>query len=164
MNQSSFTYRKIEQSDRLWIDSFIKEHWGSNLVVVHSDSYYPSQLDGFIAILDDKKVGLITYQIEVSKCEVITLNSIIENCGVGTALMRLVENEAKVKDCKEIWLITTNDNLQAIGFYQKIGYQLVNIFPNAVEESRKLKPEIQLIAKNRIPIRDELKFSLVITT
>jgi ribosomal protein S18 acetylase RimI-like enzyme len=43
-------------------------------------------------------------------------------------------------------LITTNDNLRAIGFYQRLGYQLVNVYPNAVEKSRKIKSEIPLIA------------------
>jgi len=164
MIQSQFTYRKIDQKDRLWIENFIKEHWGSDMIVVHNDSYFPSKLDGYIASLEDKKIGLITFLIKNLKCEIVSLNSVIENCGVGSNLMKLVEKEAKKKDCNEIWLVTTNNNLRAISFYQKIGYQLVAVFPNAVEQSRKIKPEIPLVAENKIPIRDELKFSLKIAS
>ena len=164
MNSFLFTYRETEPTDRIWIDTFISEHWGSNLVVVHNTSYCPSKLNGYIACKEDEKIGLITYQIKDEECEIVTLNSLIENNGVGSSLVRLVEKEVKGIGCKNIWLITTNDNLRAICFYQRLGYQLVNVYPNAVEESRKIKPEIPIIAENKIPIRDELKFCLRIVT
>jgi len=69
-------------------------------------------------------LGLITYQIKDEECEIVTLNSLIENNGVGSNLMRLVEKEVKGKGCKNIWLITTNDNLRAIGFYQRLGLSI----------------------------------------
>lgn len=160
MNSSPFTYKRIEQNDKQWIDEFIAKHWGSSFVVVHNTLYYPNQLDGYIAYHGNEIVGLITYQIKEEECEIVTLNSLIQNSGVGSSLVKLVEKEAKEKGIKNIWLITTNDNLRAIGFYQRIGFQLVNVFPNAVEDSRRLKPEILLLADNKIPIRDELKFCL----
>lgn len=164
MNLSRFTFRRIEQSDRIWIDGFITNHWGSNIVVVHNNSYTPSQLNGYIACEGEEKIGLITYKIQNAECEIVTLNTLVENHGIGKKLVGLVEKEAKENNCKRVWLITTNDNLRAIGFYQKIGYQLINVYPNAVERSRILKPEIPLIANNGIPIRDELKFCLILAT
>jgi N-acetylglutamate synthase-like GNAT family acetyltransferase len=164
MNSSSFTFRSIEQSDRIWIDGFITNHWGSNIVVVHNKSYIPSQLNGYIACDGEENIGLVTYKIQNAECEIVTLNSLVENKGIGKRLVSLVEKEAKENNCKRVWLITTNDNMRAIGFYQKVGYQLINVFPNAVERSRILKPEIPLIANNGIPIRDELEFCLMLVT
>lgn len=137
---------------------------GSNIVVVHNKSYKPSQLNGYIACKGEEKIGLITYKIQNTECEIVTLNTLVENQGIGKKLVGLVEKEAKENNCKRVWLITTNDNLRAIGFYQKIGYQLINVYPNAVERSRILKPEIPLIANNGIPIRDELEFCLILAT
>ncbi len=151
-------FRSIVNSDKDWIDNFIAELWGSNEVVVHNTLYIPSVLKGFIAEENRKKIGLITYQISNSDCEIVTLNSLLENKGIGTKLVKLVEEEAIKNNCNSVWLITTNDNLNAIKFYQRIGYHLAEVFPNAVENSRKIKPEIPLIADNGIPIRDELKF------
>lgn len=164
MNSTRFSFRKIEQLDRIWVDGFISNHWGSNIVVVHNESFIPSNLNGYLAFEGEEIIGLITYIIQNAECEIVTLNSLVENQGIGKSLVSLVEKEAKENNCKRIWLITTNDNMRAIGFYQKIGYQLINVFPNAVERSRILKPEIPLIADNGIPIRDELEFCLMLTT
>ena len=71
-----------------------------------------------------------------------------------------VKQKAKVNGCRRLWLITTNDNLNALGFYQKKGFRLVALYPNALEASRKLKPEISLKASNGVPIRDELELEL----
>ncbi|MNP70506.1 putative acetyltransferase [compost metagenome] len=80
----------------------------------------------------------------------------VENKGTGTALIKRVEKEAVEKGCQQLSLITTNDNLYALGFYQKRGFRLLEIFPNAVEKAREIKPRIPLIADNGIPIQDEI--------
>lgn len=160
MPSQSFRYRKIKEADRKWVNDFITEHWGSDKVVVHQTTCYPKELEGFIAYEGNKKVGLVTYLIENNECEIVTLNSLIEKQGVGTKLVKLVEEEVTKNNCRQVWLITTNDNLNAINFYKKLGYELTEIFKDAVEQSRKIKPEIPLVAENGIPIKDELKFVL----
>ena len=156
------TYRKLFKEDKTWINEFIKEHWGSNKIVVHKSVYYPNKLNGFLAEDRKKKIGLITYKIEKDGCEIVTLNSVKQNKGVGTQLVKLVLSEAKKRKCKNIWLITTNDNIKAIRFYQKLGFRLIKVYSDVVKESRKIKPEIPVVAENGIPIRDELEFRLKI--
>lgn len=56
-----------------------------------------------------------------------------------------------------LWLITTNDNMEALRFYQKRGFILSALYPNALEESRKLKPEIPEVGLEGIPLRDEIE-------
>ena len=53
--------------------------------------------------------------------------------------------------------------MHALGFYQKRGFRLVAVHPGAVNESRKLKPEIPLIGNDGIPIRDEIELEIVLT-
>jgi RimJ/RimL family protein N-acetyltransferase len=72
-----------------------------------------------------------------------------------------VADEALKMNCKRLWLITTNDNLNALGFYQQLGFKLVKINRGAVNESRKIKPSIPLIGMNNIPLRDEIELELV---
>ena len=56
-----------------------------------------------------------------------------------------------------LWLITTNDNVDALRFYQRRGFRLVAIDRDAVERSRAtLKPGIPRTGLHGIPIRDEL--------
>lgn len=156
------TYRKVMQKDKTWVNEFINEHWGSNKVVVHKKVYYPYKLEGFLAETNKEQIGLVTYKIKNKKCEIVTLNSIRENKGIGTHLVNLVLRKAKGSGCNIVWLITTNDNIKGIYFYQKLGFRLVKVYLDAVNESRMLKPEIPLKSENGIQIRDELKFNLII--
>ena len=71
--------------------------------------------------------------------------------------MKAVEQATMEQGCTSISLITTNDNLHALKFYQKRGYCLIEILRNAVEKARAYKPSIPLIGNDGIPIRDELR-------
>jgi GNAT superfamily N-acetyltransferase len=156
------TYRKVMQKDKTWVNEFIKEHWGSNKVVVHKTIYFPYKLEGFLAETKKERIGLVTYKIKNKKCEIVTLNSIRENKGIGTHLINLVLKKAKERGCNIAWLVTTNDNIKAIYFYQKLGFRFAKVYPGVVNESRILKPEIPLLSENGIQIRDELEFVLKI--
>ena len=111
---------------------------------------------------NDQLIGLVTFNIKNDDCEMVTLNSIKENIGLGTKLINSVIEDARSRSCKRVWLITTNDNLSAIRFYQKRGFNLVAVHKNALENSRKLKPEIPLIGNDGIPIHDEIELELLL--
>jgi ribosomal protein S18 acetylase RimI-like enzyme len=147
----------IHLLDRSTVKQFFITHWGSPQMVVSTGVYDCSELDGFAAVQGSgDMVGLITYIIKAEECEIVSLDSVIENQGVGSALLQQVETFATQHGCATIRLITTNDNLHALRFYQKRGYQIVKVFPNAVEKARQIKPSIPLVSSDGIPIRDEL--------
>jgi GNAT superfamily N-acetyltransferase len=147
-------------ADREWVSQFILEHWGSNKVVSRGVIYYPQDLPGFVALHEGEKLGLVTYNITGASCEIVTINSIRPFSGVGTALIEAVKNIALESGCERLWLITTNDNLNALRFYQKRGFELVAIHRNALKLSRKLKPEISFIGDHGIPLRDEIELEM----
>ena len=120
------------------------------------------ELPGFKAVLDGKPAGLVTYRIDGDACEIVTMNSLVERMGIGSALIDAVKEIAAATDCKRLWLITTNDNTAALRFYQKYGFSLVAVHRNAVEQDRLLKPEIPLTGNDGIPIRDEIELEMVL--
>ena len=159
----NFKIRAIKNGDREWIRKFISKEWGSEKIVSRGKVYYPHKLPGFIAFKNKKYLGLITYKIEKDSCEIITLNSIVKKKkGIGSALVEKVKKIAKKSDCQRIWLITTNDNIDALCFWQKIGFLINAVYPNAMSFSRKLKPEIPKIGNYGIPIRDEIELEKII--
>lgn len=158
----SYSIRPLNARDRDWVASFVAEQWGSESVVVHGVTYFPYEQPGFVAELDGGMVGLLTYHIEEDGCEIVTLNSLCPSIGIGTALIEAAMEVARQSGCWRIWLITTNDNLYALRFYQKRGFTLVAIRPNALEESRKIKPEIPLIGMGGIPLRDEIELEMML--
>ena len=124
--------------------------------------YYPYLLPGFMAIQKKKKMGLLTYHIKENNCEIVTINSIRSGIGIGGVLIDAVKDNARQIGCKRLWLVTTNDNLNAQQFYQKRGFVIAAVHKNAVDKSRKLKPEIPLFGGNGIPIKDEIEFEMVL--
>ena len=144
------------------VTNFIQDQWGSNRVVSKGTMLYPAELEGFAAVRDEKIVGLATYRIEGEECEVVTINSLTEGTGIGSLLLDAVKDEAVKTRCRRLWLITTNDNLSALRFYQKWGLRITAIYPNALERSRMLKPEIPLLGKEGIPIRDEIELEMIL--
>jgi RimJ/RimL family protein N-acetyltransferase len=88
-------------------------------------------------------------------------NSTLEGLGIGSKLISAVKQAAKQSGINRIWLITTNDNVDALRFYQKRGYRMTAIYPNAVNEARKQKPSIPLIGNYYIPIPDEIELKKI---
>ena len=102
--------------------------------------------------------GLITYRVNGDECEIITLDSTIQGYGIGTELINKVIEIAELRKCRRVWLITTNDNIDAIKFYQKRKFDLINIHKNMVLEARKIKPQIPQYGYYGIEIKHELEF------
>lgn len=148
--------RSIDSSDVAWIRQFIINHWGAEKVVVHGEVKYPEQLPGFACTWNREVVGLVTYQIRGKECEIISLDSLRPQLGIGSALIEVVVNVARGQGCEKVWLITTNDNLLALGFYQRRGFKITAVHPDALSEARKLKPSIPLIGLEGIPLTDEI--------
>jgi len=157
---TEFAIRPVKPSDREWISQLIAERWGSEIVVVHDTVYTPADLLGFVAIEENNRIGLITYQLENGECEVVTLDSIHASIGVGSGLLDEVRRAAKEAGCRRLWVITTNDNLEALRFYQRRGFSLVAVHKDAVEKAREKKPQIPQFGKNGIPIRDEIELEM----
>jgi ribosomal protein S18 acetylase RimI-like enzyme len=155
-----FFISPVTHKDRRWMKEFLTKSWGDARVIVHGEVYQADLLSGFIARNDTGEIGLITYSLLGEECEIITLNSNLERQGVGTALLKAVALVAITAECQRLWLITTNDNLQALGFYQKRGFRLCGLHPEAVNRARELKPSIARIAENGIPIRDEIELEI----
>ena len=160
MSNTKFHITDIKTDDRTLVDSFISENWGSLVLVTKSKIHNSVELPGFIYKEDEKIIGLITYKIKNDDCEIVTLNSKLENKGLGTSLLNKVIDFSRKNSCKRIWLITTNDNTKVIRFYQKKGFEWNGFYKNAIKESRRLKPEIPEFGYDGIPIKHEIEFEL----
>ena len=77
-------------------------------------------------------------------------------------MVSAVEGAARQAGCARLWLITTNDNIRALRFYQKRGMVLAALHRGALDESRRLKPSIPLVGMDGIPLRDEIEFELML--
>lgn len=110
---------------------------------------------GLVAERDGRRVGLVTYRDEgEGSVEIVYLEVTERASGLGTALVDEVESRT---GARRLWLVTTNDNVDALRFYQRRGFVLVELRPGAVDEARRaLKPSIPRTGDHGIPVRDEI--------
>ena len=153
----SLKINNIRDSDLVPVLEIVTRLWGDTIMVVHGDVFHIADQPGLIAVLEDQIVGILHYQIRDQECEILTLTSLIEGQGIGSALLREIETIAQTASCEKLSLITTNDNLHALGFYQRRGFHLAALYPGQVTRTREIKPSIPLVGDHNIPIRDELK-------
>lgn len=154
--------RPLGAEDEEWVAGFIDRRWGSPYVVGHGKLYYPHTLPGFVAEADGEAVGLLTYHIDGDDWEIVTIDSLEPGGGIGSGLIYTLRQAAKKAGARRLWLITTNDNLNALRFYQKRGFTLVAVYPNALERSRQLKPNLPLVGEDGIPLRDEIELEMLL--
>lgn len=158
-----FTIRETKTQDTEWIKQLYVQTWGGDFVVSRGKILKIEEFNGgYIAEQRNKKVGLITYKMIDGEFEITGLISNDEKKGIGTALVNSVITLAKQEGINRICLVTTNDNLNALGFWQKRGFKLVKVYPNAMEVTRKLKPSLPLIGEHGIPLRDELELEMIL--
>lgn len=153
---SELTVTPAGAGDADAINALLSEDW-TQLVVAHGTVYHPADLPTLL-VRDGagEPVGVLTYHIDGDSLEVVTIDARPRNLGAGTALLAAAEREARHRGLRRIWLVTTNDNLDALRFYQRRGLRLVAVHPDAVTEARRIKPSIPLTGAYGIPIRDEL--------
>jgi len=164
MNPDRHDFRIIalDDFDRHWVFQFICDHWGSGEIVSRGRIHRADALPGFKALQGNMPVGLVTYNIDGPSCEIVSLNSIVEKAGIATELVSAVREHAVSSGCSRLWLITTNDNMHALRFFQKRGFLLAAIHRDAISHSRQLKPQIPQFGIDGIPLRDEIELEMIL--
>ena len=149
--------KETNKGDIDWIKKVFNERWGGDFIVSGNQKLYAKDLSGFAFFEKNEMAGLLTYHIKNNKCEIVTLDSLRENMGIGTALIDTMIKKAEKMGVSRLWLMTTNDNLNAMRFYQKRGFVFKKININAIQKSRNLKQSIPEKGYFGIPIRDEIE-------
>jgi len=161
---AQYFIRPLHTDDRAWVETRLAQSWGSCMIVTRGRVHSAGLLPGFVAVRSgsqpEEPLGLVTYYIESEQCEIVSLDSIEPGLGIGSALLDAAVQAGFAAGCRRVWLITTNDNTAALRFYQKRGFHLSALYPGAIAESRKLKPEISLFGMDGIPIRDEIELEI----
>ena len=147
--------RALRDDERAWAAEVVSESWG-NVVIGGGREHRPAALPALVAEADGERAGLLTYAIDDAACELVTLDALTVGGGIGSALVEALADTARAAGCVRLHLITTNDNLPALRLYQRHGFVLAAVRRDAVEQTRRRKPQIPATGHAGIPIRDEL--------
>lgn len=148
--------REKSPADQDWIETLLAERWGSTDVVFGGASHAAHRLPAWIA---GDRQGLATYHL-AERADLVTLDAVVPGRGIGTALVQALADHLRAAGWPALHVSTTNDNLDALRFYQRRGFRLKAVYPGAIDQARRLKPTIPQIGHYGIPIRDEIELIL----
>src|SRR5262245_37163503 len=159
--------RLVKPGDLAWAEALLHAELAGPMQARRGELIYVLDGEGLVGELDGQPVGLVTWLVSMAgsvpeaEVRVLVTAPDARGQGVGSALLEAVRAALREAGVRRAWLVTTNDNLDALGFYQRRGWQLSVLRPGAVDEARQtLKPTIGEVAANGIPIRDELELEL----
>lgn len=162
MFERLITVRPLGAADHQWVVQAVRG-WGGDFVVSRGRAHYPEGLPGYCALgRGGDRLGLASYRVNGSECELVLLEAFVRGRGVGTLLVKAVGDEARRSGCRRVWLVTTNDNLDAQRFYQRRGFRIAAFYRDAVDAARVIKPAIPVAGLYGIPIHDEIEFEMML--
>lgn len=148
----------LNNDNRSAVDQYIKDEWGGLTIVTLGNAYNANILPGYVMMHEGTIAGAILYRLDGKACEIAVLYSLMENQGIGSALIREVISLADKNGCERVWLVTSNDNTHAIRFYQKFGFALKAVHINSFDLIRKFKPHLPERGIDQIPLAHEFEF------
>jgi GNAT superfamily N-acetyltransferase len=152
------TIRDLAETDLGWAASVLDAGLAGRWQARRGELVDVLALPGLVAEIDGRSVGLLAYRLDDARCEIEALVATTPSVGIGTAL---VDDLRRRHGRVPIRVVTTNDNLTALAFYQRRGFRLLELRAGAVDEARRtLKPTIGLLGQGGLPIRDELELVL----
>jgi len=158
-----YTIKTAAKADFEWIKELYRQYWSGDICVSRGKVQKVDDFTGgFVAETGGQNTGFVTYTITGPEMEITGIVSLKEKSGTGSALVKAVIELAKKQKIKKVCLVTTNDNLNGIGFWQKRGFKFVKVYPGSMEYVRKIKPAVPLIGENGIPLRDELELEMIL--
>lgn len=151
--------RLIKKNSCSTLTSLILEHCGGDSMVVHGEEFILPSLPVFVCSKDDEVYGFCIFKEKEKYIEIVALNALTPGKGIGRILIGEVKRYAEAQGKFQIKLTTTNENVGAITFYKKMGFNLYAVDADAVTRARLIKPSIPLFSDQGILIKDELNFS-----
>ena len=159
--------RDFAAGDHDWARGLIGGHQGGDhRVALLGELLDPLEPEGLVAIDDDgRPVGLLTVIESDRGLGLLTLHAEPRGLGAGTLLLRTAVDVARASDAARLWLVTTNDNLDAIGWYLRRGLTVARVHAGGADADRaSVKPTIPKInPTNGIPIRDLVELEIDLT-
>lgn len=145
------------EADRAWVADLCRRVFGSAEVAAGGRLFEPDRLPGLVAWEGGCRIGALAFEAEPNAAQVVLLAADPPGRGAGTALLAALEALGAARGWRRLWLLTTNDNTPALGFYQRRGWDLVALHRDALARDRALKPEIPIVGHRGIPIRHALE-------
>lgn len=99
--------------------------WGGNIMDSRGHMHQVTELKPPVSRVGGDHMAAATYRPDdKAGCELMSINATRPGGGIGSKLLATIDGEAREAGCRRLWLITSNDTLDALRFYQRQGYRI----------------------------------------
>ncbi|HKG00717.1 MAG TPA: GNAT family N-acetyltransferase [Xanthobacteraceae bacterium] len=162
MNEQRAEFEIRPITDRVFLEELLRLRWSGGALMLRGRIVHPKDVEALAAYHDGRLAGVATWLLEGPVMYLATLNNITDQRGVGIALLDATMGLGREKGSALLRVIVTNDNLYALGFYQRRGFRIIAVYPGAIDTIRTMIPSIPIVGANRIAIRDEIELEVAL--
>lgn len=150
-------YTDYEGGRRLVVDQ-----WGDDAFIISGKPYATSEMRMLGAWAAGGSLrGVAYFKMNGSA---LLLGAIIvigePHRGVGRTLFDAVADEGRAAGMRKMRALTTNDNFEAMRFYQRLGMRFETLYPGGVDAFRSFKTGIHQTGRHGLPLRDIFEFEM----
>jgi ribosomal protein S18 acetylase RimI-like enzyme len=148
-------HRMVSEGERSAVRKFVKSFWGEEEQLTFDRRFAVAELPAYVAKVQDKVIGFVSFSTAKDALIAVALGVLprYQCCGIGSRLVKKVEDEARRLGKGKVLVSTSNDDLPALGFYQSRGFQIYEANPNVISE----KHAKVLRGIGGLPVRDEVR-------
>jgi len=152
------TARPATPADRPRIAELADYFWGEVQVESFGRSYQVDALPAYVACDGDVIVGAASYAREGDATNLVMLNvlPLWQGRGAARGLIAAVTEMTRAEGAERVIAATTNDDLPALGLYQRLGFTITKVLVGRLlEHHGGVEPGFA-----GIPVRDEIQMEL----
>jgi ribosomal protein S18 acetylase RimI-like enzyme len=156
--RSPLTIRPAAPADHPRIAELADIFWGEVEVECFGRSYEVDTLPAYVACDGGEIVGATSYAREGDAVNLVMLNVLPrwQGQGAARALIEEVVESARAQGAGRVVVATTNDDLPALGLYQRLGFTITSVVVGGLlEHHGGIEPGFA-----GIPVRDEVRMEL----
>ena len=156
------TIRPATRNDQTRIVKLADHFWSETQIESFGRSYQVDMLPAYVACDEDEIVGVASYAREGDATNMVMLHVLPQWQGRGAArdLIRAVVEMTRAEGAKRVIISTSNDDLPALGLYQRLGFTIMDVLVGQILEHH---GGVELGFAG-IPVRDEIQMEHLLVT
>ncbi len=134
--EANIVIRRAYDEEREEVNEICSYFWDESQFHCFDQVFDVNDCVNLLAFAEDEVAGHISYKKVDKTLYIVVLNVFPEFQGQGIArrLIRGAIEQGQKQGCDVIYVATTNDDIPALCFYQKMGFRLTEILSSAVAE------------------------------
>ncbi|RDJ19877.1 hypothetical protein DWF00_14430 [Bosea caraganae] len=148
-------------TDKHELLALMLREWGSHKMMIDLHTYDVAEIDALGLYTEaGETAALASWTLRDDTAYLCALHSLIPGEGVAIRMLNEVIWAARRARAKKLRAMLTNDNIPGLTFYQRRGFRLSALYPEAIDVYRSVIPSIIKTGYRDIPVHDALELEM----